>query len=142
MENKTLKLANPHKYNVGDEITVKIAIARERNGIFEYRIKGAENIQFKERTMEKMVVKKPMPGDIAYGVDAEAWDEIVALDAYRIEDIGHHEVKISGDWFPIDDGIFFDEESAEQKAIELAKERGFKIVKGGLFKEADNAGRG
>ena len=80
------------------------------------------------------------PGDIVYGICATEWDEIICFDAMIIEDIAYYEVKVSGDWLKIDEDIFFDEKQAEERAIELAKEYGWPIVKGGLFEqEAENA---
>ena len=86
----------------------------------------------------KYNVGEVKPGDIVYGICATEWDEIVCFDAMIIEDIAYYEVKVSGDWLEIDDDIFFDEKLAEERAIELAKEYGWKIVKGGLFTQEES----
>jgi len=86
----------------------------------------------------KYNVGEVKPGDIVYGICATEWDKIICYDAMIIEDIGYKEVKVSEDWLEIDDDIFFDEKVAEDRAVELAKEYGWPIVKGGLFRQEEN----
>ena len=97
-----------------------------------------ENEQKIDVKPHKYNVGEVKPGDIVYGICATEWDEIVCFDAMIIEDIAYYEVKASGDWLEIDDDIFFDEKHAEERAIELAKEYGWKIVKGGLFTQEES----
>lgn len=97
-----------------------------------------ENEQKIDVKPHKYNVGEVKPGDIVYGVCATDWDEIVCFDAMIIEDIGYKNVKVVGDWLEIDDDIFFDEKLAEERAIELAKEYGWKIVKGGLFTQEES----
>ena len=49
-------MATQHKYNVGDEITVKIAAVTENDGKTSYRIKGIENIVMTEAVLKKLAI--------------------------------------------------------------------------------------
>ncbi len=139
MVNTIENIKKPHKYNVGDEITVKIATVRE--GGTEYSFVGAENTFFSEKAIEEMEVKMIKPGDIVYTVFKPDWDDVICFDAAVVEDIGTKEVKICGDWVGIDDEIFFDKNEAEEKALELSKKYNLPISKQGLFELEDKNGR-
>lgn len=133
-------MAKQHKYNVGDEITVKIAAVKENDGKTSYRIKGIENIKFSEGGLDAAAIKKPKPGDIVYEVILCPDEEIVYFGAMVIEDISTKEVKIAGDWFESnDDELIFDRAEAEKRAKEYSDKYNFPIVREGVFKEeADN----
>lgn len=140
-EKKNTKI--PHKYNVGDEITVKIAKVESVGSKPAYRIKGIENIKISEAAIEKMAIKRIKPGDIIYQVAVCEEEDLVWFDAVVVEDAGTKHLKIFDDWIEIEAEafkIFTDEKEAEEHAIALATGCGYRIVKGGLFKqEVENA---
>ena len=137
---KNIKI--PHKYNVGDEITVKIAKIESVGIKPAYRIKGIENIKISEKTIEKMQVPKIKPGDIVYQVAMCEEEELVWFDAAEVQDAATKHIRIFDDWIELeaeDYKIFVNEEHAEDYAISLAQDYGYRIIKGGLFeKEEDN----
>lgn len=131
-------MENQHKYNVGDEITVKISAVTTAGSKPAYRIKGIENIKISEGAIEKMSQKRIKPGDIIYQIGLCEEEDIVWFDAAVVEDVGTKEIKIFNDWIEIEteiSKILIDEKQAEKYAIKLAKERGYRIIKGGLFSE-------
>ena len=135
-------MAKQHKYNVGDEITVKIAAVTENDGKTSYRIKGIENIKFSEGGIDAAAIKKPKPGDIVYEVILCPDEEIVYLGAMVIEDISTKEIKIAGDWFESDDDDFiFDREEAEKRTKEYSEKYNFRIEREGLLKEEVDYGK-
>lgn len=140
---ETLYPLKPHKYNAGDEITVKIAKVESVGSKPAYRIKGIENIKISEAAIEKMAIKRIKPGDIIYQVAVCEEEDLVWFDAVVVEDAGTKHLKIFDDWIEIEAEafkIFTDEKEAEEHAIALATGCGYRIVKGGLFKqEAENA---
>lgn len=140
MEKEKKNTVNPHKYNVGDEITVKITKVEVVGNRPAYRIRGIENIKISERAIEKMQVPKIKPGDIIYMVAVCEEEDIVWFDAEKVDDVATKEIKVCNEWFEFKNyGIFDSEKEAEEYALELAKEHGYKIVKGGLFtQEVDN----
>ena len=144
MENEKKNAVIPHKYNVGDEITVKIAKVESVGSKPAYRIKGIENIKISEKAIEQMQVKKIKPGDTIYQVATCEEEELIWYDAVEIQDVATKEIKIYNEWCEIESEyheIFVDEKAAEEYAIKLAQETGFKIVKGGLFQQEENDDR-
>ena len=47
-----------HKYNVGDELTIKISAIREKNGKIAYDIEGLNGLSFAESTIDNIAQKK------------------------------------------------------------------------------------
>lgn len=143
MEKEKKNTEIQHKYNVGDEITVKIAKVESVGGKPAYRIKGIENIKISEAAIEKMSIKRIKPGDIIYQVAVCEEEDLVWFDSMVVKDAGTKEIKILDEWITIvaeGSKIFTDEKEAEGYAIALATGCGYRIVKGGLFKqEAENA---
>ena len=143
MEKEEKTTSIPHKYNVGDEITVKIAKVESVGSKPAYRIKGIENIKISEKALEQMQVQKIKPGDVIYQVAKCDEEDLVWFDAAVVEDIGTKEIKIFNDWIEIDAEnfkIFTNEKEAEEYAVSLAQDLGYRIIKGGLFEqEAENA---
>lgn len=130
-----------HEYNMGDEITVRIAAVTEINGKPAYEIKGIKSIKFSEGGIDAMAVKKIKPGDIIYQVAECEEENILWFDAAEVEDIGTKDIKLFGDWFTIEKlAIFTIEKDAEEYATKLAQEKGYRIVKGGLFEKEDENG--
>ena len=127
-----------HKYNVGDEITVKIAKVEEEDSKTYYRIKGVENIKFSEGGMNAMEIQKAKPGDIIFGIYVDEEGHRVCIEKFKIVDIGHYEVKIFDDWMPLDESMVFDEAEVERKAQELSKLHGYVIVRKNWLGEDEN----
>ena len=141
MENEKKNDVKPHKYNVGDEITVKIAKLEFVGNRPAYRIKGIENIKISEKAIEQMQVKKIKPGDVIYQVAMHKEEDIIWFDAAVVEDIGTKHIKILEDWIEMeseDYKIFTNEEHAEDYAISLAQDHGYRIIKGGLFEQEES----
>lgn len=135
-------MGKPHKYKVGDEITVKIAAVIENDGKTAYRIKGIEHIKFSEGGINAMAVQKPKPGDIVYEVLLVPDEEIVYFGAMLIEDISTKEIKIAGDWFENnDDDFMYDRQEAEKRVKEYSDKYNFQIVREGLLKQEADYGK-
>ena len=130
--NTKKKAEKPHKYNVGDVITVKIAAVHEVNGKPMYRFRGIENIPIKEETLEKMRQDRFRPGETAYSVFLDETERMVVLDAFKVTDVATKEVKSENDWFD-KDGIFIEQQQAEDRAAELAVKYGFRLFRSGLL---------
>lgn len=134
-------MAKQHKYNVGDEITVKIAAVKENDGKASYRIKGIENIKFSEGGIDAAAIKKPKPGDPVYFVMVDHMEQKVFLETIEIEDIATKELKVKDTWFDIEsEDTFFNEKNAEDYAEYYAKLHGYPIVKEDLFTKGDANG--
>lgn len=102
----------------------------------EYSFVGAEDILFSEITIDAMAQKKIKPGDIIYQVGECEEEDVLWFDALEVQDIGTKEIKLCNDWFTIEElAIFDNEKEAEECATKLAQEKGYQIVKGGLFDE-------
>lgn len=128
-------MKKPHKYNVGDTLTVKIAAVHEVNGKPVYRISGIENVGVSEKALDSMRQDRFIPGETVYAVYLSEEEGVVMLDAFVAEDVGMKEIKLCDDWFDIrGDEMFKDQQAAEDRAVELAVKYGFKLFKGGLLK--------
>lgn len=122
------------KYNVGDEIIVKIAAVSESDGKAIYRIKGIENIKFSEGGIEAAAIKKPKPGDPVFFVMVDHVERKVFLECLEIEDIATKELKVKDDWFDIEsEDTFFNEKDAQDFAEHYAKLEGYQIVREGDY---------
>lgn len=129
MEKKSRK---QHKYNVGDTVTVKIAAVHEKNGKTLYRLRGMENVAVSEKALDKMRQDRFRAGEMVYTVNLSEEEGVVVLEALVAEDVGSKEIKFADDWFEIEkDGMFSEQQEAEERAVELAEKYGCRIIRNG-----------